>query len=109
MISLSLLPEIDKDPSLMLVSLNTATGNSSGMSIAKVSLPIEYTSAALKVPARLLITSIAAPSSAIVTFNVNLRSLIAVPDAKPISCCLVPVKSPKGLCLNDPSASPSTP
>ena len=41
------MPEILTLPSFILLSLNTATGNSSGKSIAKVILPPAYTKAPL--------------------------------------------------------------
>ena len=79
------------------------------MSTAKVSLPNEYTRAPLNVAHILFKISIAGPSSAIEIFNVNLLSLILVPAGEPSNVFLIPVKLFLGLCLNVPSACPSTP
>ena len=107
--SLSLIPVMFREPCLMFVSLKTATGYSSGISIAIVSFPNEYTIAPLKLAHSSLIISIAGSSSEIITSSINLLCLIAVPEGSPIWFSRIVVNCNLGLCLNEPSANPSTP
>ena len=96
--SLSLPPLIEKEPSLILVSLKIIVGYRLGWSTARDNLPNEYTIVPLKDAAIVFKISIVGCTSEICISQINLRSLMGVPLGKPVkSVLMIPGLNPFGL------------